>query len=236
MSGIWLVSYVILWVIVLGLVTLVIGCLREIGVLHLQLDPHLAAPSAPKVIGEPSPQDDGPQIGSLLPNIAWETVNQYPTVKIVTPPIAEEMLVLCMSPMCDTCQHIVDSLNALAKDASRRLRIVVVLRADESACRAFLSVFPLQVPVVCDANRTITMSLGVHRNPFGLFYDTQGVLIRKGIILGEDELRIIVGEEPTQESARLNVFPHASEPELAPSASGCSPEANRSGVLANEQR
>ena len=86
--------------------------------------------------------------------------------------------------MCEACQHIVEPLNTLVEDVARAVHPVVIVRADEQGCRAFLSVFPLDMPVVCDSDRTITMGLDVHRTPFGLLYDEHGTLIRKGLLEG----------------------------------------------------
>jgi predicted Holliday junction resolvase-like endonuclease len=38
MSGIWLVSYVVLWLIVIGLVLVILALSREIEALHARLD------------------------------------------------------------------------------------------------------------------------------------------------------------------------------------------------------
>ena len=112
-----------------------------------------------------------------------------------------------MSPMCEACQYIVEPLNALEADAARTVRPAVIMRADEQACQAFLSVFPLHMPVVCDRDRTITMGLDVHRTPFGLLYDEHDTLIRKGLVEGYEDLLALLGDRSAPERAQAHVFP-----------------------------
>ena len=123
-------------------------------------------------------------IGSALPPLGVDTCNSFGKV---TPDVLREQgatLLVFLSPMCEPCQHAVEPLNWLVAEAASTVHPVVVYRADEQACRAFLSVFPLHMPVVCDAEASITMGLGVHRTPLGLLYDEQGTLIRKGGLRG----------------------------------------------------
>jgi hypothetical protein len=68
------------------------------------------------------------------------------------------------------------------------------MRGDDYACKSFLSIFPLHIPVLCDADRTITMGFEIHNNPFGLFYSADGVLMRKGLVFTEDDLRALIGD------------------------------------------
>lgn len=108
-----------------------------------------------------------------------------------------------MSTMCASCQMMVDPINLLIASELYRGRVVVILRADDHACQAFLKVFPLHVPVVQDRDGLITQGFEVHHNPFGLLYDTKGILIGKGVIARNEELLALVGEkvESSKESS-----------------------------------
>src|SRR5262249_32864092 len=117
------------------------------------------------------------------------------------------MLLLFLSPLCETCQHVVDPLNALADDAARDLRLVAVIRADRPAYEAFLSVFPLRMPSLRDHDRALHMGLNVHRAPFGLLYDEEGILVRKGLIESADDLSALLGDASAPEMALAHVYP-----------------------------
>lgn len=178
-----------------------VGALRQIGMLRLRLE------GAPAAIGADLPPlpKDGPEVGSAVPELVLETVNGHGSVSLAGAP-GRPLLLLFLSPMCETCQHVVGPLNELA-DAGSAIRPVVVMRADEYGCRSFDSVFPLRAPVICDSNRDITPRFGIHRNPFGILYDGDGALIREGTILGDDHLRALLGDASAPESVKEHIFP-----------------------------
>jgi methylamine dehydrogenase accessory protein MauD len=203
MTGLWLVSYLILWGLVVVMCLFLIGILRELGLLHRQLE---SGPPQPQE-GIPALENDGPAIGSPIADLEADTINGFGTLNPATLLDRENTLLVFMSPMCEACQHIVEPLNALVADAERAVHPAVIMRADEQACRAFLSVFPLRMPVVCDSDRTITMGLDVHRAPFGLLYDEHGILIRKGLLEGDEDLLALLGDGSAPVTAQAHVFP-----------------------------
>lgn len=192
MTGLWLVSYLVLWVLVVVLCFFVVGILRQLGLLHRQLESR--PPQSQEEDSIPPLELDGPTIGSPLLNLEVDTINGFGRLTTATLRDHGPTLLVFMSPMCESCQHIVEPLNTLAADASRTVRTLVIIRADELACHAFLSVFPLHMPVVCDRESTITMEFGIHRIPFGLLYDGQGTLIRKGGLEGHEDLLALLGD------------------------------------------
>lgn len=214
MSGLWLVSYLVLWALVLGMGVLLYGALRQIGILHLQLQASRPTGGATGGAGAaedaesiPPLEDDGPALGTPIP--AW-VAQQVPEVDEDP---GRKTLLMFLSPMCETCQHVVEPLNALAADASGAARPIAVFRADRPAYEAFLKVFPMQLPTLRDHDRTLTMELGVHRAPFGLLYDDTGVLIRKGLVEGEEDLAALLGDESAPAAAQMHVYPRASSVE-----------------------
>jgi methylamine dehydrogenase accessory protein MauD len=199
------VSYLVLWVIVLVLCIFLIGILRQLGLLYRQLEQHTPQPQGDDSI--PTLEQDGPAIGSPSPNLEVETFNGFGKLTINAQRGSGSRLLVFMSPMCETCQHAVEPLNTLVTDATRDVHPIVFIRADEQACRAFLSVFPLHMPVVCDLESTITMGLGIHRTPFGLLYAEQGSLVRKGGLEGYEDLRALLGDRSASLEAQTHVFP-----------------------------
>lgn len=204
MTGLWLVSYLALWGLVVVICLFLIGVLRELGVLRLEREQRL--PQLPS--GLPSLEQDGPAIGAPLPDLRADTINGYGTVTLDTGERGNALLIF-MSPMCEICQHVVEPLNALVKERASVMRMVVIMRADEQACRAFVSVFPLRVPVICDSDRTTTMGFAVHRTPFGLLYGSDGKLVRKGLIEGYDDLQALLGSISAPSTAQAHIVPPA---------------------------
>lgn len=207
MTGLWLVSYLVLWGLVLVMGLCLIGVLRQLGLVYRQLEPSLPPPQPQGESSIPGLENDGPTIGSHLGDLQVDTINGFGTLTAATQRDRGPILLIFMSPMCETCQHIVEPLNALAADATRAVGPVVIMRADEQGCRAFLSVFPLHMPVVCDRDRTITMGFDVHHNPFGLLYDEGGILIRKGFVQRHEHLLALLGDKSAPVTAQAYVFP-----------------------------
>jgi hypothetical protein len=114
-----------------------------------------------------------------------------------------------MSPLCESCQRVVEPLNAIAEDAARGVRAVVIMRADEHAARAFNSVFPLRMPLICDEYRTITMGFGVHAAPYGLLYDGRGTLVRKGVVTDWAQLQAVLGDTAVPVVGQTTASPNA---------------------------
>jgi methylamine dehydrogenase accessory protein MauD len=205
MTGLWLASYLVLWGLVVVVCLLLIGILRQLGLMHRQLAPSPLPSQADRSL--PALEHDGPAIGSPIVDLEAETINGFGTLTLLRD--HDSTLLVFMSPMCEACQHLVEPLNALVADVRRAVRPVVIMRADEQGCKAFLSVFPLSMPVVCDWDRRITMGLDVHRTPFGLLYDEHGILIRKGLLAGHEDLLALLGDGSVPLTAQAHVFPPA---------------------------
>jgi methylamine dehydrogenase accessory protein MauD len=186
----WLVSYILLWVLVLGLILLMVGLLQHMGVLQRQLA-QLGAASPdpdPSALVVPEPSDDGPPPGTPLPEVTFETINGFGPLQLAHSNNGGETLLIILSPLCETCQGMVALLNSIVDDGVFHGTVGVFMKSDEQACQAFLSLFPLHLPVVCDSTRQIIMSFKVHNIPFGLLYDSRHTLKAKGVVGNRNEL------------------------------------------------
>src|SRR5579885_317948 len=130
MSGAWLVSYLILWGLVVVLAFLVFGCLQQLGILQRRTEGH----SVNTDDSVPTLEKDGPTIGSPLPDIVAESMNGFG--KLISSS-EKGTLLMFMSPLCESCQHVVDPLNTLVEKQEYSGQVIVILRADEQGCRAF---------------------------------------------------------------------------------------------------
>jgi len=197
----WLVSYVVLWVVVIVQAILIVEVLREIGMVR-------QASRARARLSFPSPQEDGPPLGSRAPEFTAETINGYGSAASVLAAPGQRMLLVFLSPTCEGCQLVAEALNVLAAQEANRLAILVIMRSGpEAAVRAFLNLFRLHVPVILDSGDAITTDLHVHHAPFGLLYDSGGQLARRGLVKTEDDLAALLGECSVPEEALANVYP-----------------------------
>lgn len=203
MSGLWLASYVLLWLALLILGVLVLGTLRMVG--RLTHDPAHAVDSGMR--GLPRIDQDGPPLRSLVPDLVIESANSNERIRLIENQRCSMTLFMFMSTLCEGCQEIVEPLNVLALRDSTNLRTIAILRGNEPSCRAFLTLFPLQVPTVFDADAAITDAFHTHHSPYGLLYDANCRLVRKGSIGDASDLSALLGSASVPIQALANVYP-----------------------------
>lgn len=205
MTGLWLISYILLWAVVIIVCLLLIGVLRQVGMLQSPSVPSSASP--PSDVEIPTIENDGPPIGSLFPDIAGDSINGFGVISLADVHRQGAILLMFLSPMCEDCQHVVEPINAIAAERDRGVYPIAIVRADKAGCEAFDVVFPLHVPLICDSDRSITKGFGVHRSPFGLLYDGEGLLVRKGVIHGREEFLALLGDETAPTEACAHIVP-----------------------------
>ena len=122
-GGVWVVSYVLLWVTVLVLGVVVVALLRQIGVLHTRLRP-LGVHQAGEGL-------DRGEVAPPLPGRAYE---------------GGVTLVAFTSPTCTICRSLVPSLTAVERDYTD-VR-VHVLSLEEDTRRLFAAFNVRSTPYV----------------------------------------------------------------------------------------
>lgn len=201
------VSYVALWVLVIALCLLVVGLLQQVGLLQRSLHSSPAQEEGTSALPLPSVENDGPALGSSLPEHTLETINGFGAFILASAQNKQGTLLLFLAPNCKGCQQVVEPINKIVDELVYDGRVIAILRTDEKGGRSFLSVFSLHIPVVCDEKRAITKGFGVHRAPFGLLYDAQGVLMRKGIVKNIGDLLALLGDESALAADHSSIFP-----------------------------
>ena len=142
MSGYWLVSYVVLWALVLGLSLVVIALLRQVGVLHLRLSPTGALDTG-----------EGPPLGERAP-------------RPLTPE-GREALVVFGSESCGMCRDLLPSATALAR-SDPHLSVVVASTSSAFAGMAEPPATAVADPVAVSAFRVKATPFAVYVDPDGV--------------------------------------------------------------------
>ena len=180
MTGWWLVSYIAVWALVLLMSGLIVGMLREIGLLREARH----TPAHGKV---------GPELGSALPEISLQSANGFGPVILGRFQEGSRTLLVFMGPMCSACQRAVEALNKCAETRSvDRLKIAVVLSGSETASTNFMNLFPLRAPVVIDPDYSIARSFSVSYTPCELLYEENMALLAKGMYSNYQELLSLI--------------------------------------------
>lgn len=134
MSGsVWIASYVLLWLAVLGLSLAVVALLRQIGVLHARLHPmgvHFGG--------------EGPELGSVAAPVAGLAYADAPLT-----------LLAFTSPTCEVCKVLRPSLDAITR--SYRDVQVRILDLDDATQPTFSAFNVRSTPyvVAVDADGTV---------------------------------------------------------------------------------
>jgi hypothetical protein len=100
-SGWWAAAFVVQWVLLAVLAVVVVALARQIGVLHLRLEP----------LGALEVEDEGPALGSVPDPRTARGRDGTPT--IVGGPGPRRLLTF-VSPTCPICEHLLPSLPAAA--------------------------------------------------------------------------------------------------------------------------
>ncbi len=169
MTGVWFISYLVLWLMVIALLIVVITLARQIGLLHRRLRPHGARmTNAGPEIGEQAPELKGVTLQGR--NIALESCRDKQT------------LLVFVSPTCTSCAELAPALRSIWKSERTTLQVFLVsLSGDEKANREFIARHKL-VNIPCIVSRSLGLQYNVTSSPYGVLIDNQGVVRAKGIV------------------------------------------------------
>lgn len=78
MTGFWLLSYIVLWLLLVGLSLLMLGLLRQVGLLQRQLDRFVDREQGTTDTDFIPLEKDGPAIGSILPELTVRLIHRQP--------------------------------------------------------------------------------------------------------------------------------------------------------------
>lgn len=175
MTGWWLASYVVLWVVVGALAVLVVALARQVGTLHLRLGPR----------GALEMDEEGPALGEAPAPVDAVDVEGRP-VQVAGP--GEPQLVMFVSPDCPICRQVLPGLPAAAR-AGGLAPLVVTDAAPGEAAAAYRHQ-GVGAPVV--AGRELAEAYGVPGTPYAVITDRLGVVRAKGTINNLEQLEGLV--------------------------------------------
>lgn len=165
MSGWWLVSYVVLWGLVLALGALVVALARQVGVLHLRLGPR----------GALEEDEEGPGLGEAPPPVTLPDL-QGATVTVGGP--GQPQLLVFVSPTCSICREILPGIRPAAR--AGRLEPRVVVDAGPAEAAGVYGASDLGAPVV--AGPDLASEYAIPGTPYAVVLDALGVVRAKGTV------------------------------------------------------
>lgn len=181
MEGPLLISYAILWALVIVLSLMVFALARQVGVLHERVAPAgaLMPTSGPKV-GEMS---DVMSVTDLNGNAV--SIGGADSQELAT-------LILFISPTCPVCKSLVPVARSLVSYESRRMRLVFASDGDKIEQHvAYVSDLEIgDFPYI--VSQPLGMAYAVSKLPFAVLIGSDGTLKSKGLVNTREHLESLV--------------------------------------------
>ena len=186
MSGVWLASYIVLWVVVLLLAFLLAGALRQLGLLQLRLGDDPGALIT----------DTGLERGAQVPDFTGLDAESGQLVSLSDLPAVPRMVVFA-SPGCLSCRELIPGLNEVRKTRGGEFDFLVVCRGDLESCQAFGRMNRLEAPMVVDTTGQIEKDYLVTLTPFAYLIDHEGRVVIRGVANDWRQLESLLEQEGT---------------------------------------
>jgi methylamine dehydrogenase accessory protein MauD len=187
MEGIWLASYLVLWVLMGLLAFVVIGLMRQIGELRLR-------------VGEE--REVGIAVGNEAPLFQGEGLDGTVDLKTM---VGDRLLVLFVHPTCPPCKELFASLNGEPEQIEKLgVRMVLVSGGSREQNREMVEEFSLSCPLVIQQEREIADLYGSSWTPFGFVVDKAGLVAGKGVVNNVDVLGELLATDATDGSLPKN--------------------------------
>lgn len=175
LEGWWAASYLVLWVVVVVLATIVVALARQIGTLHLRLGPR----------GALEIDDEGPPLGEPIEPLAFDDLGGAPVD--LGGPVGPQLL-LFVSPGCHVCEQVLPGLPAAARTGG--LAPVVVTDMDVDETRLAYGDRALGAPLI--AGPAAALRYEVPGTPYVIVTDELGVVRAKGTVNNLEQLEGLV--------------------------------------------
>ncbi|MDQ2805338.1 MAG: redoxin domain-containing protein [Chloroflexota bacterium] len=171
MDGIWLVSFIILWIIVLVEGVLIVLLYRQLGILYLG--------SASGV------SRDGLAVGNPAPDFQLTDTNG--TVQSLTAYRGRPVLLLFGSAHCDPCRRLLPGLEEFAAGPGREFSVLWLNQASAQETLQFQSDTGATIPMLSYRDG-VNDAYKVRVTPFLFMIDPLGVIRAKGLVNTKQQL------------------------------------------------
>jgi peroxiredoxin len=187
-SGPFVVSYVLLYAIVILQGMLLLGAARAIHELrqgHVAPEPEPGEPTSERLLGKEAPTFAAVDISGAM--IGTEQLRGRSSV------------VLFVSPTCHSCMLTLDELNVVSAKVNGNVLVVCGARAE--GCRSLARDYQLTVPVVVDEDARISTLFDVSSTPTAVLLNPGNRIVSYGHPMRGEELAEMMSEEAISAAA-----------------------------------
>jgi methylamine dehydrogenase accessory protein MauD len=168
-TGLLLVSYVILWIVVIALIVVVLTMARLIGLLYRRFPPYGARGAA-----------DGAPIGSKVPAYRGTTIDGR-LVEVPDPQVSRPGILIFVSPSCGACAELAPAIRSIWRSDRKDVSILLVATAgDAEGAREFAREHDLTgIPYVVAPDWA--QANNIMGTPYAVAIDADTVVRAKGV-------------------------------------------------------
>jgi methylamine dehydrogenase accessory protein MauD len=176
-----LISYLILWALVIFLSLLVFALARQVGVLHERVAP----------AGALMPTN-GPKVGEMTDVLSVPDLKGDAVAIGGTDSAGLATLILFISPTCPVCKSLVPVARSLASYEGRRMRLVFASDGDKIEQHvAYVGDLGIKdYPYL--VSQALGLSYAVSKLPFAVLIGSDGTLQSKGLVNSREHLESLV--------------------------------------------
>ncbi|MCC6313491.1 MAG: TlpA family protein disulfide reductase [Thermomicrobiales bacterium] len=208
MSGLLLVSYIALWVLVVVMAVLLLLLYRHFGMMALGTLEGVQRDGL--AVGAPAPVVSG--ITAEGVDRGWEPKRPQP------------QMLLFMAPDCEPCAAIMPHLVRLTRAAGDRLFVSAIVPGQRAAAIRMAEKFGSPIPTLAEDGSGAFQSFRVRVTPFGFVIGTDGRVLAKGLISDPVRLRqLLQAAGLKEEAAFLQTQPAPLVPQPHPSGAASRP-------------
>ena len=171
MNLLWLVSYLVLWLLVLCLGFLLLGALRALGLLRWRLEQLEATTPSRLGRGGLKPGKKAPDF--TLPSIAAGEVSLHDFA-------GRRVLLVFTQSGCKPCHRVVPELNKLQRGG--HVQVLVVNNGELEATRQWAGEAGVCFPMLVQQQLSVSKRYEMYATPFAFLIDERGVITSKGVI------------------------------------------------------
>jgi methylamine dehydrogenase accessory protein MauD len=199
-TGFIIASNVLLWCAFLSLAALMLGVIRQIGLLHER-----SAPLGAMMM------DHGPEVGERSPVFSVTTFDGTPIAvgRAITP--KRPSLMMFTGPSCPICAKLLPIIRSVA--AAEGADVVLISDGTRAEHLEFLRNHPLQ-----DERYVVSAEIGMRyqitKVPYGVLLNEDGVILSKGLCNTREHVESLFETVRIGHSTLQSFIKHSSDPAL----------------------
>lgn len=174
-----IVSQIISWLVILGLVLMLLALARQVGVLHMRVAP----------AGALTTSGGAAVVGSKAPAVPAQTLEGSQVIVGGPAKSIPLRLLMFVSATCPLCKGLIPAARSFAKD--ERLDLTFVGDDDASAQRAMIAQHGLESYRFINGPE-VGQAFEVGKLPYAMLLDSEGTILSKGLVNSREHLESLV--------------------------------------------